>query len=159
MASSLAKTLSCGVVFLWLNPQVAFSQAAEACGTSERLLLHCTFDGGRKQVGLCLGTDDIVSYEFGPDFTAPELRLAAHVSQIEHKSESKAGGVQTQSISLMDVDTRYEIASEFGRNGAVTGGITVYLPNGRQRAYFCDTGSVWPLDPLEGIGSLNTITR
>lgn len=159
MVSFVAKALGSSIVLLWLSPVIAFAQAAEACGTSDKLLFHCTFDDGGKQVGLCLSTSGRVSYEFGSDFVKPELRLIEDVSQIEYKSRSSPGGAASQSVTLLNVDTRYEIVSERAPDGLVTGKINVRLPSGRQSTYPCDTGSVWPSNPLEGIGSLNSVTR
>lgn len=65
-----------------------------------------------------------------------------------------------ESMTLSNGDTQYEAFSsnERGSDGDRTGGgIIVTLPNGPALTLMCDAGSVWPLDPIEGIGRIGDL--
>ncbi|TKW68294.1 MAG: hypothetical protein DI616_04145 [Paracoccus denitrificans] len=142
-----------------MQANVAFGQAAEACGISEELLLHCTLDNGTRQLGLCL-SGNRVSYAFGPDFTAPELTMLRDLTKIEYHPFAWASRTIFESVTLMNADTSYEIWSSAERHipeGQTEGGVIVTLPNAEPRHFHCDQGSVWPPDPIDGLGLLNTV--
>lgn len=137
----------------------SFGQAAEACGTEQTLLFHCTFGNGAKQVGVCY-SDGVVSYAFGPDFVTPELSLNRPLAQVDYTPFAWASNTIFESVALTNVDTVYEVFAATKRgpyDGVTEGGITVTPPNGQYVTLTCDAGSVWPRDPFDGIGKLSEI--
>ena len=52
---------------------MSLTQPMEACGTSGDLLFYCTF--GTQQASVCL-SETTVTYQFGPDWVSPELKLS-----------------------------------------------------------------------------------
>lgn len=135
----------------------AFAQVAEACGKNDELLFYCTFKNGARQVGLCY-SDGIISYSFGPSFQSPELTMKRALADVSYTPFSWASNTIFESVELVNIDTSYEVFSSRPRGlseESTAGGITVTLPNGKRHELTCDMGSVWPYDPLEGIGKLS----
>lgn len=142
-----------------LAPAPAAAQAAEACGIADTLLMHCTFDNGAKQVGLCLN-DDTISYQFGPNFSAPELTLAARFADLDYVPYGWASNTIFESVMLRNGDTTYDVFMSTRRTpnaGPAEGGIIVTSPDQSRVTLTCDPGSVVPHDPLEGIGKLTAL--
>ena len=144
-----------------LAPAEATAQAAEACGTAGTLLMHCTFDNGAKQVGLCL-YDDTVTYQFGPNFSALELTLSTRFADLDYVPYGWASNTIYESVTLRNVDTTYEVFMSSRRGptpGPAEGGIIVTSPNQSRTTLTCDDRSLVPNEPLEGIGKLTVFTR
>lgn len=142
-----------------LMPGQASAQAGEACGTAGTLLMHCTFDRGAKQVGVCL-TDDIVSYQFGPDLSVPELLLSSSFADLDYVPYGWASNTIHEGVMFRNGNTTYEVYASIPRGpdaGAAEGGILVTSPDGSRTDLSCDQGSVYPNDPLEGIGKLEDL--
>lgn len=137
----------------------SFGQAAEACGSAQELLFHCTFRNGEKQVGICF-SDGVVSYAFGADFVLPELAMARDVAEVDYTPFSWASNTIFESVALTNSDTVYEVFTTIERGPSenpAKGGIVVTLPNNAPITLSCDAGSVWPLDPFASIGQLSQI--
>jgi len=137
------------------------AQASEACGGAEKLLMYCTFNGGAKQVGVCLG-DDTVSYQFGPNFSAPELTLTSRIADLDDAPYGWASNKIYDSVTLRNGDTTYAVYMETWRGTdpvPASGGIVVTNSDQSQITLECDHRSVIPTDPLQGIGKLTAITN
>ncbi len=144
-----------------LFPGQAVAQAAEACGTAGTLLMYCSFDGGAKQVGVCL-QGDTISYQFGANFNAPELTLASRITDLDHLPYSWANNKIYESVLLRNGDTTYEVFMATWRQsypGPAWGGIIVTNPDQSQVTLECDHRSLVPSDPFDGIGELTLRTN
>lgn len=67
-----------------------------------------------------------------------------------------------ESVALFNGDTRYEVFSSTARgpyDGKTEGGLLVSLPNKPSLTLVRDAGSVWPTDPIEGIGQVGTFMQ
>ncbi len=137
------------------------AQPATACHVNQELLLHCHFDDGTKQVGLCLSGETII-YRFGSDLALPELELERDFEGSTFGPRIAATGTVFESVTLMNGNTSYEISTSsrrrIDRKAVTTGSITITLPNGTTQQLSCDPGSVTPPDPFQGIGKLTLLT-
>lgn len=147
------------LALLW--PADATAQAAEACGTADTLLMYCTVNDGQKQVAVCQ-FQDMVSYAFGAQFSDPELRLVSNVADIAYVPFSWASNTIFESVTFHNGNTTYEVHAAAPRGadgGTAEGGIVVTRPDQSQVSLSCDPGSVWPSDPLDGLGQLTAVIR
>ncbi|HBB84127.1 MAG TPA: hypothetical protein DC031_12850 [Sulfitobacter sp.] len=137
----------------------AGAQNPKTCESADDFLFSCTFDGGARKVGLCHNNGNI-TYEFGPAQGAADLSMTRNLEDADYTPFAWASRNIFESIALFNGDTRYEVFSSTERgpyNGRTKGGIVVTIPNNAPITLACDAGSVWPLDPLEGIGQINSL--
>lgn len=149
-------TVACLIALFISFSNASWGQAGEACGRADDHLFYCTFDEGARKVTLCHYNGDI-TYEFGPLNGPPELSMTHSVQDIEYTPFAWASRTIFESIKLFNGDTRYEVFSSTERgpyDGRTDGGIVVTLPNDLPVTLTCDARSVWPTDPIEGIGQI-----
>lgn len=152
MIAGKAKTSCLAALFISFCT-ASWGQQAEACGSADDHLFSCTFNGGAQKVGLC-HYDGVLTYEFGPANSPPELTMVRSVQDVEYTPFSWASRTIFESVMLLNSDTRYEVFSSTQRgryDGITNGGIVVTLPHKPSITLNCDAGSVWPADPFEGI--------
>lgn len=156
---AIEKVVAVGLAVIFTSiSSTAGAQNAEACGSADDFLFSCTFDGGARKVGLCHNNGNI-TYEFGPAQGAAELSMTRNIEDVEYTPFAWASRTIFE-FALFNGDTRYEVFSSTQRGpytGRTEGGIVVTPPDNAPITLACDAGSVWPLDPLEGIGQIGAL--
>ena len=112
-------------------------------------LFHCTFQGGKKAVDICL-QGDVVLYRFGPVSGTAELLLARSVIGVDMTPWSGVGRAIWEEVTFHNNVYSYHISYSVDRIASEevlpTGGLIVAEGDSELADLTCDPGSVGAAD-------------
>lgn len=127
---------------LALSPIAATAQGCFGAGQPQ---FHCTVQGGKKAVDVCL-QGDVALYRFGPAKGAAELLLARHATGVHMTPWSGVGSSIWEELTFFNSTFEYRINYSVSRIAAefpdVRGGVTVLNGGDPVTELECDKGSV-----------------
>ena len=141
-----------------LLPAAAHAQDSSACTDGEPPF-QCSFEQ-TKSVAVCLANTTI-TYDFGPENGRPELSLRSDIADIDYTPYDWGTDTIFESVKFYNGETSYEVFTTRPRipdPGGAEGGIVVTLPGQAPVTLACDSLSVRPYDPMDGIGKLAYFT-
>lgn len=118
--------------------------ASAACFGPGTPMFTCSFNGGQKQVNVCLQAN-VVLYSFGPTGGAPELLMGRDVIGVEMSPWNGVGRSIWEEITLYSGVFSYNLSYALDRNpdGDVPSGrLVVGRGDSEVAELICDAGSV-----------------
>ena len=131
--------------------------AARPCTSDETILLSCTVEEGARTLNLCLAGQTL-HYAFGPTGGTPTLEMTRDFEDVQYTPFAGTGATIYENVTLFNGNYGYEMFTSsrlrIEPDAIADGGIIVRLPDGDTQTLSCDTDTVQPNNPFDGIGQL-----